>query len=149
MIEMTARTTPKEVTAVSGYPSTLRIYRIEASSKWQCRLLVGNKYARKSTATSDKAEAIEFAKRFYDEIRIRQRLDLNIFPATFNACTLRFLELQRQLIKRGEVSRRTYNDDLAKLNKDILPYFRLMTISDISKQSVENYLETLSDRTLS
>ena len=49
----------------------------------------------KALVRDDKKLAIEFAKKFYDTIRINQRLDVNVHTDTFNACA-------QHLIRREE-----------------------------------------------
>ena len=63
---MKSRTTPYDIQLIPRYPDELQIYRIPASSHWQCRYFVDKKYLRKSTKTDDKAEAIMFAKELYE-----------------------------------------------------------------------------------
>ncbi|MGI9481602.1 MAG: hypothetical protein ACR2OR_04490, partial [Hyphomicrobiales bacterium] len=49
-------------------------------------MFVDRKYVRKSTKCIEEQDAIEFAKEFYDTIRINQRLNINVHSDTFNAC---------------------------------------------------------------
>lgn len=44
---MASRTTPFDVQTVPGYPESLQLYCIPASSFWQIRMLVDRKYVRK------------------------------------------------------------------------------------------------------
>lgn len=95
---MNGRTNPYDVQGVPKYPESLQIYRIPASKFWQVRMFLDRKYIRKSTKCLDRDDAIEFAKQFYDEIRIAQRLDFNVHTDTFAACANHLLKRQEALI---------------------------------------------------
>ena len=91
---MKSRTTPYDIQSIPRYPDGLQIYRIPASSHWQCRYFVDKKYIRKSTKTDDKAEAITFAKELYDSVRLSDRLDQQKHPHTFAAAARKFLSIR-------------------------------------------------------
>jgi len=147
---MSSRTSPYEIESVSKYPEALQIYRIPASKFYQVRLFVGRKYIRRSTKCVDKKDAIEFAKQFYDEIRIAQRLDFTVHADTFAACANHLLNRQEALINRDERDSRINTEDKKKLNKDILPYFQTKNIADITTMAIEEYIDNLtSERKLS
>ena len=67
---MRGATNPYDIQSIPRMPEGLQIYRIPASAKWQVRLFVGRKYVRRSAHCTDKRDAIEFAKQFYDEIAL-------------------------------------------------------------------------------
>jgi hypothetical protein len=92
-----------------------QIYRIPASSSWQVRLFVGRKYLRKSTKCEGEREAIEFAKRFYDEVKIAQRLDFDVHRDTIAACAQisQFLPLY-SLTRPHDPPNRNTTDDIPK-----------------------------------
>jgi len=95
LLHMSSRTTPYDVERVPKYPDALQIYRISASKFYQVRLFVERKYVRRSTKCVEKADAIEFAKKFYDEIRIAERLDFAIHADTFAACANHLINRQQ------------------------------------------------------
>jgi hypothetical protein len=147
---MVGRTNPYDIEPVRGYPTGLQIYRIPASSVWQVRLFVGRKYLRKSTKFESKVEAIKFAKRFYDEVRLAERLDFDIHRDSFAACSNYLMKRQKALVGRGERDDRLISEDRKKLAKDILPYFGVMAVADIRTETLEDYLDHISrDRKLS
>jgi hypothetical protein len=147
---MSSRTTPYEIETIPRYPETLQIYRIRASKFYQVRLFVDRKYVRRSTRCIEKPDAIEFAKRFYDEIRIAQRLDENVHTDTFAACAKHLSRRQESLINQSQRSKKFNNEDLLKLDKDILPYFQTMSVSRINTAIIEDYIDNLtSERKLS
>ena len=59
---------PDSLTTVRGYPDKLKIYRIEASPFWKVRCFENGKTIKLSTKTTNKQEAIEFAKATYNRI---------------------------------------------------------------------------------
>jgi hypothetical protein len=138
------RTNPYDIESVSGYPKALQLYRIPASGVWQVRLFVGRKYLRKSTRCERKAEAIKFAKRFYDEVKLAERLDFDIHRDTFAACANLLMKRQQALVDRGERDDRFISEDRYKLAKDILPYFGTMAVADITAQTLDDYIDRIS-----
>lgn len=141
---MTGRTNPYDIEGVPKYPDGLQIYRIQASRFYQVRLFVGSKYVRRSTKCCDKKEAIEFAKKFYDEIKIAERLDESIHPDTFGAFAKILIQRQTAMINRQERDRRLNVEDERKLKKDILPFFQKMSVSRITTADIEDYIDTIS-----
>ena len=147
---MPSRTAPYDLQRVPGYPKALQIYRIAASRCWQVRFFVDRKYIRKSTKTEDRSEAIEFAKQFYDDIRISQRLDVAVHTDTFHACAQRLLRSQESLINLGQRDARINIEDSKKLHKDILPYFGTKGVATITSAMIEDYvIDLTSNRKLS
>ncbi len=146
---MPSRTKPYQLQSVPRYPEALKIYRIPASSHWQVRYFIDGKYIRKSTNTDDKAEAITFAKNLFDSVRLADRLDQQKHPHTFAAAARKFLQSQASRVAAGDIDARNQYEDQNKLNTDILPYFQTMDVSQITKQTINEYLASLTDRHLS
>jgi len=141
---MSSRTTPYDIERIAKYPDALQIYRIHASKFFQVRLFVERKYVRRSTKCVDRRDAIEFAKRFYDEIRIAQRLDFSVHADTFAACASHLIKHQASLVNRDERDARINIEDEKKLNKDILPYFQTRNVADITTIDIEDYIADLT-----
>ena len=146
---MKSRTTPYQIQSVPRYPEVLQIYQIPASSCWQVRYFVDGKYIRRSTGTEDKAEAITKAKQLFDSVRLADRLDQQKHPHTFSAAARKFLQHQGSLVKVGDIDFRNQNEDQKKLDKDVLPFFGTLDVSQITKQTINEYLGSLADRKLS
>jgi hypothetical protein len=93
----------ESISKIGGYPDKLVIYKLEASSFWWCRYYTQRKILRKSTKTPDKREAINFAKKFYEEILLREH---NLMPltasASFEKCAEALITEQGELMLRGE-----------------------------------------------
>ena len=114
---MVGRTNPYDLEPIKGYPK-LQIYRIPASSFYQVRLFVGRNYLRKSTqGVRAKAEAIKFAKRYYDDVKLAERLDFEIHQDTFAACANLLMKRQQDMVARGERDDRFIAEDRKKLGK--------------------------------
>ncbi len=86
-------------------------------------MFVDRKYVRKSTGTDDRAQAVEFAKKLYDSIRINQRLDVNVHTDTFHACAQHLIRHQESLVASGQRDARIVTEDRRKLKHDVLPFF--------------------------
>lgn len=145
---MPSRTKPYQLQSVPRYPEALKIYRIPASSHWQVRYFIDGKYIRKSTGTDNKAEAITFAKNLFDSVRLADRLDQQKHPHTFAAAARRFIQHQASQIAAGDIDARNQYEDQNKLNTDILPYFQTMDVTQITKQTINEYLASLTNRHL-
>jgi hypothetical protein len=63
---------PDTVTSVPGYPNTLQVYMIPASSYWQTRAYIGKRLVRRSTKTAVRSKTIVFAKDFYHELLLKR-----------------------------------------------------------------------------
>jgi hypothetical protein len=59
-------------TSVPGYPNTLQIYMMPASSYWQVRAYIGKTLVRRSTKTDVRSKPIVFAKYFFDELLLKR-----------------------------------------------------------------------------
>jgi hypothetical protein len=150
---VTHRTVPikESITTIgAGYPDKLVLFQIPASKFWWCRYYTGKKIVKKSTKTENKTEAIRFAKKFYEDILLRER---NLLPigksASFERFAQELLLEQEQLIKRGERNPLMNINDRQKLNHDLLPYFKDYKISEINYKIINNFIDQLASRNLS
>jgi hypothetical protein len=145
-----SRTNPHDVQSVPGMPNALKIYRIEASPFWQTRLFVEGRLKRKSTQCVDRKKAIEFAKNFYDSVRLAQHLNVHVHTDTFHACAKHLLARQTAMVARGERDGRINKEDEKKLKKDILPFFATKGVASITAADIQDYVDQLtSSRRLS
>ena len=56
---------------VPGYPKKLVVYQIPASDYWWVRYFAKGRYFKRSTGTEVRRDALQIAKRFYDEINFK------------------------------------------------------------------------------
>lgn len=135
---------PDSLTSVRGYPDKLKIYRIEASAFWQVRCFENGKTIKLSTKTTDKQEAIEFAKATYNRILHAQATGKALTQGTrFDICTGKMLEAQKSRVARGELSKMAHDNDIYMLNKRILPEFGAMELASISYATLQDFVDKL------
>jgi len=144
---------PKTLEKVRGY-RTLTIYKMGKSPFYYVRLFEGGKILRKSTKTDDRRDAINFAERFFVEIKTKL---INQEPISsrsgFEVCALGLQKENRSRFERGELSQKKLDNDDYRLKKDLLPFFRKHGIADVDYRLISEYISTLnskdSDRSLS
>ncbi len=59
------------ITRIAGYPHKLVIFKISASSYWWFRYYAEKHIYKRTTKTENKRDALEAAKRYYDDINLR------------------------------------------------------------------------------
>lgn len=147
-----SRTVPIAETMSSvgrGYPDKLVIFKIPASSFWWVRYYTQKRVLKKSTKTENKKLAIEFAKKFYEDILLRERKLLPLgSSSSFEKVAQELIIEQSQLIERGERSQKLNINDEQKLIKDILPRFGKMNLKDITYKHLNQFASELSQRKL-
>ncbi len=104
---------------------------------------------KKSTKTERKTEAVQFAKKFYEDILLRER---NLLPITksptFRKVSELLIEEQQALIDRGERNEKLNVNDEQKLRKDLLPFFQDFHVRDITYKHINDYVTSLAKRKL-
>ena len=91
---------PETITKIGkGFPDKLVIFKIPSSKYWWVRYYTEGKILKKSSKTEDKRKGIEFGKKFYEQILIRQHnlLPLGSSPS-FERVSRLLLTEQEQLI---------------------------------------------------
>ncbi|WP_423680492.1 hypothetical protein [Undibacterium sp. WLHG33] len=132
---------PASLTSVRGYPDKLKIYRIEASPFWQVRCFESGKTIKLSTKTTDKQEAVEFAKATYNRILHAQATGKALTKGTrFDICSNKMLEAQNSRVERGEFSKMSHDNDIYMLKKRILPEFGTMELASISFATLQDFV---------
>jgi hypothetical protein len=142
---------PFELQSIRGFPDTLKIYRIKRSKFWQCRYFVaGRGLIRKSTRCTEKAEATDFAKDFYETILLERRSGRLTSQSSFAQYAEQLLERQKSMVARGELNLRMVAEDRGKLRTDVLPKFGELHIGKITTSMVRDYIDDISaERNLS
>jgi integrase len=116
---------PGTMEGVPGYPSKLRLYRIEASRFWQIRYYLDGKILKKSARTEEKQKAIAAAKKFWTEIHLRHEQKLPLTSSlTFEKSALDLLRYDQERVDRGERKARLVSDQRTELNYHIIPFFK-------------------------
>ncbi len=133
----------------AGYPDKLIIFKCDASPFWWCRYYTQGKIIKKSSKFEDKRQAVAFAKRFYEDILLRERnlLPLSSSPS-FERCARELMQEQEQLMLRGERNPKINVNDKQKLDKDILPFFKGFDVKDITYKHLNSFVARLAERNL-
>ena len=142
------RTTPikESLTSVPNYPTKLTIYKSEASPFWWVRYYAANKIFRRSTKTTDKRVAFEFAKKFYDDINFQTHQGtIRGKEDNFEVCARAVIEQQEYQVKRNEMSAEMAQADKYRLEKEVLPFFRLLSVKDIDFFKLQAFMNKLTD----
>jgi hypothetical protein len=125
------------------------ILKVGASQNWWARYFSRGKVVKKSTKTTNKRAAIEFAKKFYEDILVRERRLLPIADnPTFERVADQLIAEQQALMERNQRNAKLNLNDSQKLRKDMLPFFGHRQIRDITYGLINDYLKKLNERKL-
>ncbi len=160
-----ARSLPvlSSMSAVRGYPSKLKIYRIRGSRYWQARCYMDGKMYVRSTRAIEKQQATEVAKQFYEEllVRLRQpgegeiaRLDKaqqRETPAKylFEQVAERALEGEKGRMMRGELSLQSFKALRNRFGKQINPMLGRRDIRTLTHEDLSQFMDGLVKRNAS
>lgn len=160
-----ARSLPvlSSMSAIRGYPSKLKIYRIRGSRFWQARCYMGGKMYVRSTRTAEKQQATEAAKHFYEELLLRLKKEGNSEVDRLNRAQLkeppeqyrfqsmasRALEGERGRMMRGEVSLQSFKALRNRMNLQILPALGQLDIRSLSHDDLSRFVDVLVKRQVS
>jgi len=101
------RTNPVAETkfSVPNYPTKLNIFKISASRFFWVRYYDEGRIFKKSTKTDERRKAIEFAKRFYDDINFKKHQGLiKGKEDAFEVCAQAIIEQQKYKVLSKEMS---------------------------------------------
>ena len=110
---------------VPGYPRKLVIFKIPASSYWWVRYYAVEKIYKRTTKTDIKRDALEAAKRFYDDINHRLKNGAEPLmpwtnPAevmTFARMTTLLMESESAKFQRGQLTEISLDNMQYRFNK--------------------------------
>lgn len=142
---------PGTLTAVSGYPKKLKIYRLEASPYWWVRTFHDGKVYRRSTKTDVKRDALLFARSFYDEVISGRVLapQREKDVVTFGKVAAAMMKSKLAQVARSDLTDMTYKIMDYRLKKVILPALGNREIGSIHFEDLEELLDDLSHQKLS
>ena len=157
-----ARSLPvlSSMSAVRGYPSKLKIYRIRGSRFWQARCYMDGKMHVRSTKALEKQQAIEIAKKFYEELLLRYRKEgehevarleqaqHRETPAKylFQTVAERALAGERGRMMRGELAMQSFKALRNRLQKQICPILGRQDIRSITHDDLQQFMNGLVER---
>lgn len=145
------RTTPLAETkfSVQNYPTKLTIFKIAASRFYWVRYYDGGKIFKRSTKTDDMRQAVEFAKKFYDEINFKKHHGLiRGAEDSFEACANAVIAQQEFSVMRKEMSAEMAQADKYRLAKEVIPYFSGTSVKDIDYFKLEGFMNVLTKQEL-
>jgi hypothetical protein len=160
------RTTPipDSIHPISGYPSSLVVYKILASKYWQVRCFISGRLHKKSTKTTSLKVATHCAVLFYEQILVdrAQVKGLHLQPSPnersetrqlfvyehpdppFEHYANELLRAESARVERGEYSSRSLAILKNRLAKWILPKFGALTPQAITYIQIQNFSNELS-----
>lgn len=108
---------------------------------WQCRLRVGsgNKLIRRSTKTTDLAEARVVADELYEELRFKQRHGPTSQQATFQQVANTYLQKVEREVRERRLSKGRLVLVAGTLRRYLLPFFAKRPINEISQTDFTDY----------
>lgn len=114
---------------IDGCPEQLWIYRLAASRYWWVRYYLDRKVYRKSTKQIGKREAVSFAKSYYDNIITQGTvLDPQSTVTNFRVLGESVVVTEQAKLKRGELTKMTYDNFVYRYQKSVPPYFGEMDV---------------------
>jgi hypothetical protein len=136
---------PGTVEPVKGLP--VKLYMMPASRFWQCSVWKDGHSIRRSTKSEKKADAIKFAKAFYDELLLKkvQNLPLTKSSNFETIATSLFMEDQGR-VDRGERKQSVVDDNKYIFKSDLLKFFGSTHVKDINYQMILGYVQHLKTR---
>ena len=149
------RTVPikDSITRIPGYPRKLVIFKLPASSYWWVRYYAESHIFKRTTKTEIKRDALEAAKRFYDDINFRMRggnfeglpAAVNVAEVmTFAKVTKMLMESEAAKLQRTQLSKITFENMQMRYDKHILPFFKEKDVRSINYKLLDDFLQYLS-----
>lgn len=136
------------MTTIKGYPTTLRLFQIEDSPYWYARLYLNGKMHKRSSKTTEKREAIEFAKQFFMEMVRKQDGVKKGNQLTVVEVAEDVIRIDQSKVARGEKSSTLIRDQEHQLKKDVVPFFGNTTVKEVNYPLLLRYVERLTERNL-
>jgi hypothetical protein len=143
------------ITRIPGYPRKLVIFKIPASSYWWVRYFTNSQIYKRTTKTEIKRDALEAAKRFYDDINHRMHggTPFDGLPADVNAAevipfrkvALLLMEFEQAKVERRQLAKLSYKNIELRMNKLVLPFFGAMDILSLNYKVLDEFLQKLSN----
>jgi hypothetical protein len=141
-------------TRIEGHPSTLILYKIKASSYWQCRFFHGGKMIVKSTREKQLDDAKRFAVALYQthtgsSASNKGLDDQRGEQSYFKNIATQMLSREAARRDRGELADLSYRADKTRLETEIIPFFGDLSIASITEQQIQSFYSKIESRRLS
>ena len=137
------------IESIKGFPDKLIIFKVPASKFWWTRYHDG-KPIKRSTGTENKAEAIRFAKKFYETVLVNNSLghSNNSRASSFVLCADGLIKEDELRAKRDELSPSYVRNQKSLINKHIKAFFRKHEIGDIDYAALDEFKTSLYEKDL-
>ena len=137
--------------SLAGYPPSLKIYKIPASNFYWVRYFDGVRITR-STKTSNKKQAISFAKSFFNQLLHNKINGISHAKAkklsTFMQCLEGVIQEDQVAAKCNELSDTYARSQKQVLRKYIAEFFKDMAIEDVDYAALNSFKALLYDKDL-
>jgi len=138
---------PGSFLEVKGYPPSLRLFKVYGSPFYYVGLYRGGKKLKRSTKTIKLADATRAAKKFYDEILLKEAQNLPLTSsASFQRVAVSLFQEDQLLVQRGELGERTVTERRRIYDHDLLHFFGKDSVKDITYARLHQYQQHLATR---
>jgi len=137
------------IEAIKGFPSKLVIFKIPASQFYWVRYYDG-KPIKRSTKTESKAEAIRFAKAFYEELVVNKKMGISNtkHQTSFVLCANSVVKEDELRAKRKELSESYAQSQKNIITKHTMAFFKRYEIGEIEYAHLDKFKTYLVDKKL-
>jgi len=137
------------IEAIKGFPSKLVIFKIPASPYFWVRYYDG-KPLKRSTKTASKAEAIRFAKAFYEEIVVNKKLGISNtkHQTSFVICANAIIKDDEFRVGRKELSESYVQSQKNIISKHTMAFFKQYEIGEIEYAHLDKFKTYLVEKGL-
>lgn len=137
------------IEAIKGFPSKLVIFKIPASPYFWVRYYDG-KPLKRSTKTASKAEAIRFAKAFYEELVVNKKLGISNtkHQTSFVLCANAVIKDDEFRAKRKELSESYVQSQKNIISKHTMAFFKQYEIGEIEYSHLDKFKTYLVEKGL-
>jgi integrase len=145
---------PATIEHIPGYPKKLIIFQVASSPFWWARTYFKGKHVKRSTQTTSKREAIQFAKDFYDHLITGRPVGkvTDVLPqilTTFQKCINGLQEEDEQRAKRKEVTDRYVIEQRRLMDRHIRAYFGSYDVTEIDYPLLDKFTTFLFSQGIS
>ena len=140
---------PNTIESIKGYPEKLVLFKVPASPFWWVRYYDG-KPIKRSTKSENKAEAIRFAKEFYETLLVNKRTGVsnNKRKSSFVTCAEGVIEEDKLKFQRGELADRYVKTQKTLINKHVLAFFKSHEVGAIDYALLDKFKTYLYEKQL-
>ena len=149
---------PNTITPVAGYPDKLVVFKMQASKYWQVRCWHDGATHRKSTRSQSLRIAQSFARRFYEQLLIKDYIkvhdveptehmrgaDISDARCSFAAISAQMLANEHARVQRGEYSSASLQVLKNRMDAHILPRWGSQHVSSIDYAQLLSFTQYLS-----